>query len=60
MSATIPESEALKRAVKWISGQLHEDAQADKNKLLQEAIFRFDLSPKDSEFLYNLYSSKPK
>ena len=54
----MPHSELLKRAVHWISEHLKEDASKDKNKLIQEAIFRFDLTPKESEFLVQLYRKK--
>jgi hypothetical protein len=57
-SSVIPESEVLRRAVKWISAQLQENPAADRNTLLQEVVFRFDLSPKDAEFLYNMYKQK--
>lgn len=56
MSTILPEGEELHRAVKWLSTQLKEECGTPLNKLVQEAIFKFDLSPKDSEFLINFYS----
>lgn len=56
MSTILPEGEDLRRAVKWVSTQLKEECGIPLNKLIQEAIFKFDLSPKDSEFLITFYS----
>jgi len=41
----------IKQAVKWIDDQLHDNPQADRTKLIDEAGRRFDLTPLDSEFL---------
>jgi len=58
MSTIIPDSISLKRAVKWISTHLQQQPDADKLQLLQEAVFRFNLSPKEEEFLYHFYKNK--
>jgi hypothetical protein len=55
MRDLMTQSELLRRAVKWISDHLKEDSKQDKKKLVQEAIFRFDLPPKESEFLIQMY-----
>ena len=55
MNTVIPDSEQLKRAVRWISEQLKEDEQLSKQKLINEAISRFDLNPKQSMFLQTFY-----
>ncbi len=57
-STILPQGEALRRAVKWISAQLQQNANANKMQIVGEAVFRFNLSPKDAEFLYQLYSKK--
>ena len=54
----IPENEQLKRAVKWISEQLRKDENQRKAELINQATLRFDLSPKQAEFLINFYKSK--
>jgi len=41
----------IKQAVQWIDDQLHDNPQADRTKLIDEAGRRFDLTPLDSEFL---------
>jgi hypothetical protein len=57
MNTIIPESEQLKRAVRWISEQLKENEQLSKQKLINEAISRFDLNPKQSMFLLSFYKN---
>lgn len=54
----VPEGEELRRAIQWISARLQEDAEQKLAPLLQEAIFKFDISPKDGEFLLNFYRKK--
>lgn len=55
MHTIMPDSEQLKRAVKWISEQLKEDENKSKQGLINEAISRFDLNPKQSMFLLSFY-----
>lgn len=55
MHDLLPEGEELRRAVKWISGHLQENPGLPVQPLVQEAIFRFDLSPRDAEFLVGFY-----
>ena len=54
MSA-LPEGEELRRAVKWVSANLQEDPTQSLAPLISEAIFKFNLSPKDSEHLIEFY-----
>lgn len=55
MSTILPESEALRRAVKWISERVNETPGTRPQHYLAEAINKFDLSPKDADFLINFY-----
>lgn len=55
MSTILPEREELHRAIKWVSNNLQDDAGQPLQPLIQQAIFKFDLSPKDSEFLIDFY-----
>ena len=55
MATVMPEGEALRRAVKWISSRLEEAPGTSAQKLVHEAVLRFDLSPKESEFLVQFY-----
>jgi hypothetical protein len=51
MSTVMPQGESLRNAVKWISEKRKENPDANLNKLVDDASFQFDLSPKDSQFL---------
>jgi hypothetical protein len=55
MTTVMPEGEAIRKAVKWISSELEEDPSRSVPKLVNEAVLRFDLSPKDAEFLTAFY-----
>ncbi len=58
MSDILPEGEAVRKAIKWISEQVQTHPDARVQKFVFEAITRFDLSPKDSDFLLNFYRSQ--
>jgi hypothetical protein len=58
MKDILPKSDTLKRAIKWLSEHLKDDANQNISQLLNEATLRFDLSPKESEFLIRMYSEK--
>ncbi|KAB0671337.1 hypothetical protein F6V30_01780 [Oryzomonas sagensis] len=55
MHDLLPDGEELRRAIKWISGNLQENPGQPLAPLLQEAVFKFDLSPRDGEFLIRFY-----
>ena len=55
MAAIMPEGEEIRKAVKWISDNLQDDPNKSVQKLINEAVMRFDLSPKDSVFLTDFY-----
>jgi hypothetical protein len=48
----------IKQAVQWFDDQLHDNPQADRTKLIDEAGRRFDLTPLDSEFLLRHLSQR--
>ena len=58
MATIVPEGEEVQRAIKWISANLDENPNHPKSKLIEQAVFKFDLSPKDADFLLNFYSKK--
>jgi hypothetical protein len=58
MTTVMPEGEALRKAVKWISAELGDNEGKPVQKLINEAVARFDLSPRDAEFLMSFYKSK--
>jgi hypothetical protein len=47
----IPEGEQLRRAVKWISDERREHSGLPLITLIEKACLKFDLTPKDEEFL---------
>ncbi len=55
MATIMPEGEAIRKAVKWISDHLQDDPNKSVPKLINEAIMRFDLSPKEAEFLTGFF-----
>jgi hypothetical protein len=55
VTTVMPEGEAIRKAVKWISAQLEEKPGLPAQKLVQDAVLRFDLSPKEAEFLLQFY-----
>ena len=55
MSYVMPQGEDIRRAVKWISEQMQADSQQSRLKLIEQAVFKFDLSPLDAEFLMNFF-----
>lgn len=55
MATVMPEGEAIRKAVKWISATHEEKPDVSFNKLINEAVMKFDLSPLDSEFLHGFF-----
>ncbi len=55
MHDLLPEGEELRRAVKWVSANLQDDPGQPVQPLVREAIFKFDLSPREAELLIGLY-----
>jgi len=51
MSTLQPAAEPLKNAIKWISEKRKASPDINLARLVDEACFQFDLSPKDSQFL---------
>ncbi len=54
----LPEGEQLRRAVKWISDERTENPGADLSKLIGQACLKFDLAPKDADFLVKFLAEK--
>jgi hypothetical protein len=55
MTQIMPKGENIRKAVKWISENLKENPDQSVQKLINDAILRFDLSPGDSELVINFY-----
>jgi len=58
MPTVMPTGEDIRRAFKWISENLETDPTQARLKLIEKAVFKFDLSPLDTEFLINFFSKK--
>jgi hypothetical protein len=56
MPTPIPEGTALRKAVHWISKTRAEGPPAALLTLIDQACVRFNLSPKDCEFLHRFFS----
>jgi hypothetical protein len=55
MSSIMPEGAALRKAVQWIS-KTREEGNTPLPNLIDQACVRFNLSPKDSEFLNRFFT----
>lgn len=60
MHDLLPDGEDLRRAIKWISGHIQENPGQPVGPLVQEAVFKFDISPRDADFLIDFYSKAKK
>jgi hypothetical protein len=55
MSGMLPDGEDLRKAVKWVSEELQKNPDQALQSLVQKAIFNYDLSPMDGEFLIGFF-----
>jgi len=56
-----PKGEDLRRAVKWVSDEREYNSEKEVKTIVQEACMKFDLSPKDADFLLrHLLENKSK
>ncbi|MDM8551854.1 hypothetical protein QUF72_17355 [Desulfobacterales bacterium HSG2] len=46
-----PQGEDLRKAVKWVSEERKYNPEKNIKEVVEEACVKFDLSPKDGEFL---------
>jgi hypothetical protein len=53
-----PKGEKLRKAVRWISNERESDPGAALYKLIEQACLKFDLSPKESEFLMLFFAEQ--
>jgi hypothetical protein len=58
MATIIPEGEKIRQAVKWISELRKEDENASIGLLIEKAALKFNLSPKDENYLRSFYTEK--
>ena len=55
MATIQPKGEKIRQAVKWISSEKTDDEGKSILVLIEEAAFRFNLTPKDEAFLRSFY-----
>ncbi|MBW2027539.1 MAG: hypothetical protein JRH06_01670 [Deltaproteobacteria bacterium] len=55
MESLQPKGEKMRRAIKWISEVKMVEKSAPISALIERAALRFNLSPKEGEFLRNFY-----
>lgn len=55
MGTVQPKGEKIRQAVRWISENRIEDESRPLYLLIQEAAQKFNLSPKDEDFLMSFY-----
>ena len=55
MGTIMPEGERIRQAVKWISAERQADETRPFGPLIEEAARRFNLSPKEDEYLRAFY-----
>jgi hypothetical protein len=58
MTTIQPKGEHIKQAIKWISEMRREEEERPYHELIEEAGGRFNLSPKDEEFLRAFYKKE--
>ncbi|MBN1473765.1 MAG: hypothetical protein JW914_04045 [Syntrophaceae bacterium] len=58
MAIIMPDGEEIKQAIKWISAQLEEKNNEPLTMLIEDAVFKFDLSPKEADFLTRFFGKR--
>ena len=58
MMNIISEKEEIKHAIKWVSERLEVNPAQSVQKIVNKAIFEFDLSPVDAEFLMRFFHDR--
>jgi hypothetical protein len=53
-------SAQLKKAIKWLSESVREHPETDREHIIRQAGIRFDLTPKECQFLQNNFTHKGK
>jgi hypothetical protein len=51
MTTVMPKGDQLRQAVKWISECRQEKEPPDERKLIERACLKFNLTPKDADYL---------
>jgi hypothetical protein len=59
MTTVMPQSELMRKAVAWVNEQLAEPGSSLK-KIVNDAGMRFNLGPKEQDFLRDFFSKPEK
>lgn len=60
MTSIQPEGESMRRAIRFVSDALRDDPDRVLAPVIDEAALRFDLNPKQTEYLTNFYREARK
>ncbi len=58
MNTIMPEGDGVKKAITWIDETKSDQPEKKLISLVDEAGMKFNLSPKDSDFLFRFYTKK--
>ncbi|MGV8059452.1 MAG: hypothetical protein AB2L12_15735 [Smithellaceae bacterium] len=58
MPTVMPEGKNVEKAIKWISASIEENEKQSVPQLVNKAVLKFDLSPKDTEFLLGFFKNR--
>ena len=58
MTSVMPEGGAVRKAIQWVSKMREEGTKGSLAILVEQASVRFNLSPKDSEFLTRFFNER--
>lgn len=60
MATIAPERDEIKKAIKWVSETLEQNPDHPAHTVIEKAVFEFDLSPLDAEFLMRFFQNRAK
>ncbi len=58
MPTVMPEGAGVRKAVQWISKMREENPGQSLSLLIEQASMRYNLSPKDGEFLHRFFTEQ--
>ncbi|MBU1205311.1 MAG: hypothetical protein KKH04_00035 [Proteobacteria bacterium] len=58
MTPIMPEGTAVRKAIQWISQKREEERKSSLMSLIDQACIRFNLAPKDCDFLHRFFSEQ--
>ncbi|OGQ97217.1 MAG: hypothetical protein A2521_15660 [Deltaproteobacteria bacterium RIFOXYD12_FULL_57_12] len=55
-----PSGEKMRQAIRWFSEEIQSCPQKNRHEVMREAEIRFDLSPRECEFLHSKFCDNAK